>query len=127
MVALLTRFSLIGHFQYPDRISETAIILSAVVILTTIQAQDFQDVEGDLASKRITFPIYAPELSRLVTFLVIPLWTVILVCYWNVGWLVRMVYIALGSIVGMRYYYRRSLEADRRSYLLYNVRSVLWV
>ncbi len=122
MVALLTCSPLVGNFQYPDHISETAIILSAMVIFTTIQAQDFQDVEGDLASKRITFPIYAPEFSRLVTFLVIPLWTVVLICYWNVGWLVRMVYMALGSIVGMRYYYNRSLEADRRSYLWYNVR-----
>ncbi|KJA22868.1 hypothetical protein HYPSUDRAFT_138699 [Hypholoma sublateritium FD-334 SS-4] len=117
--------TIMGNFQYPDHISETAVALSAMVILTTIQAQDFQDVEGDLASKRITFPIYAPEFSRLFTFLVIPLWTVGLVCYWNVGWLVGMVYIALGIIVGVRYYYMRSRQADRRSYLFYNVRSKL--
>ena len=51
-----------------DFVSVTAVIISGILIFTTIQAQDFPDVEGDKALGRMTFPIYAPmELSRAFT------------------------------------------------------------
>lgn len=36
---------------------------------TTIQAQDFPDIEGDVASGRMTLPLYAPEFSQALTVL----------------------------------------------------------
>ncbi|RDB19704.1 hypothetical protein Hypma_013170 [Hypsizygus marmoreus] len=47
-----------------------------MLIFTTIQAQDFPDIDGDVASKRMRFPIYAPEFSRAFTLLVIPSWSI---------------------------------------------------
>ena len=108
-----------------DHTSKIAIILSAMVIFTTIQAQDFQDVAGDQASNRITFPIYAPEFSRFFTLLTIPLWSITLCWFWNIGWSVGAVYVGLGGYVGARYYCSRSQEADKKSYIIFNVRGII--
>ena len=37
---------------------------------TSVHAQDFPDVEGDKTVGRMTFPIYAPELSRFFTLFI---------------------------------------------------------
>ncbi|KAF9460065.1 UbiA prenyltransferase family [Collybia nuda] len=95
-----------------DRTSMAAILLSGVMILTTIQAQDFPDVDGDIASNRITFPIYTPELSRVFTFFIIPLWSFILCWFWEVGWLTGFTHITFSIYVGARYYFRRTPGAD---------------
>ena len=108
-----------------DHTSKIAIILSAMVIFTTIQAQDFQDVAGDQASNRITFPIYAPEFSRFFTLLTIPLWSLTLCWFWNIGWSVGAVYVGLGGYVGARYYYNCSQEEDEKSFIIFNVRWII--
>ena len=118
-------FCCTGGTNALDHTSKIAIILSAMVIFTTIQAQDFQDVAGDQASNRITFPIYAPEFSRFFTLLTIPFWSLTLCWFWNIGWSVAVVYVGLGGYVGARYYCSRSPEADKKSYIIFNVRSVI--
>lgn len=99
-----------------------SILLSGMVIFTTIQAQDYPDTEGDAASGRITFPIYAPELSRIVTLLAMVAWSLILSWFWNIGILSQSIFTALGIFVGIRYYIYRTPAADKRSYVLFNVR-----
>ena len=105
-----------------DFVSVTAVIISGILIFTTIQAQDFPDVEGDKALGRMTFPIYAPELSRAFTLFATIAWSIFLSWFWGVGPVSTAFLVAFGSYVGMRYYRWRTLEADRKSYLLFNVR-----
>lgn len=105
-----------------DHISRAAVCLSGLLIFSTIQAQDFPDVEGDKASGRVTLPIYAPELSRLFTLLVIPSWSAGLSWYWGVGRVTEVMIVLLGCLVGIRYYAWRSPTSDRRSYQIFNVR-----
>ncbi|KAG5718710.1 Digeranylgeranylglyceryl phosphate synthase [Termitomyces sp. T112] len=103
-----------------DSISIQAILLSALVIFTTIQAQDFPDVEGDSAIKRVTFPIYAPEFSRLFTLTVISLWSLLLCWLWDIECFIAVPYVSLGIYVGSRYYFLRTQTADRYSYIIFN-------
>ena len=105
-----------------DFVSATAVIISGILIFTVIQAQDFPDVEGDKAVGRMTFPIYAPELSRFLTFLAIIIWSIFLSWFWGVGRVSTTLFLNSGVHVGLRYYLCRTLEADRKSYLIFNVR-----
>lgn len=105
-----------------DLISWEAVILSGILIFTTIQAQDFRDVEGDAAAGRITFPIYAPEGSRIFTFAAIVCWSIFLTWFWEIGIMSSAAFIALGAYSGLRYYLWRTVEIDKRSYLIYSVR-----
>jgi hypothetical protein len=98
-----------------------AVILSGMVIFTTIQTQDFPDVEGDAATGRITLPIYAPEFSRAFTLLAVGFWSILLCWIWSVPSPVSILFILLGSLVGLRYYHYRNVDMDKTSYLLYNV------
>jgi 4-hydroxybenzoate polyprenyltransferase len=104
-----------------DSVSVTAVIISGILIFTTIQAQDFPDVEGDKALGRITFPIYAPEFSRAFTVFATTAWSIFLSWFWGVGPVSTAFLVIFGFYVGMRYYRWRTLEADRKSYLLFNV------
>lgn len=113
--------SLLGPCLPLDAISVKAIKLSGIIIFTTIQAQDFHDIEGDAIAGRITFPIYAPEISRIFTQLALMLWSIALCWIWGVSVLISTLFIVLGCFVGLRYYWCRGVEMDRRSYILYNV------
>jgi hypothetical protein len=103
-------------------VSVTAVIISGILIFTVIQAQDFPDVEGDKVVGRMTFPIYAPELSRFLTLFAIVAWSIFLSWFWGVGRINTALFVSSGVHVGHRYYLCRSLEADRKSYLIFNVR-----
>jgi 4-hydroxybenzoate polyprenyltransferase len=106
-----------------DFVSVTAVMISSILIFTAIQAQDFPDVEGDKVAGRVTFPIYAPELSRLSTLFATIAWSVFLSWFWEVGPISTAVFIIFGIHVGLRYYRWRTKEADKISYLIFNVRS----
>ncbi|KAJ7083075.1 UbiA prenyltransferase family [Mycena belliarum] len=112
---------LMGKTLQLDTVSITAALLSGALIFTTIQAQDFPDVEGDAASGRITFPIYAPEFSRVFTLFATVMWSIGLGWYWASGTVVWEAFTILGLYVGFRYYKWRTPDRDRRSYLIFNV------
>ncbi|KAJ6489645.1 UbiA prenyltransferase family [Mycena vitilis] len=103
-----------------DLVSLAAVALSGILIFTTIQAQDFPDVEGDAALGRVTFPIYAPEGSRLFTLIVMIFWPIVLAHHWDIGRVSTSAFLALGAYVGWRYYHWRTRDADRKSYLIFN-------
>jgi 4-hydroxybenzoate polyprenyltransferase len=105
-----------------DFVSITAVIISGILIFTTIQAQDFPDVEGDKALGRMTFPIYAPEFSRAFTLFATVTWSMFLSWFWGVGPVSAAFLVFFGTFVGLRYYHWRTLEADKKSYLIFNVR-----
>jgi 4-hydroxybenzoate polyprenyltransferase len=104
-----------------DFVSVTAVIISGILAFTAVHAQDFPDVEGDKTTGRMTFPIYAPELSRFFTLFVTIAWSVFLSWFWEVGPISTTLFASFGIYVGLRYYFWRTSEADRRSYLTFNV------
>jgi len=113
--------TIIGANHAMDFVSVTAVIISGILIFTTIQAQDFPDVEGDKALGRMTFPIYAPEFSRAFTLFATVAWSIFLGWFWGIGPVSAAFLVIFGSYVGMRYYRWRTLEADKKSYLIFNV------
>ncbi|KAJ3011668.1 hypothetical protein NUW54_g2096 [Trametes sanguinea] len=119
----LTMMLLTGAVRSLDSISTKACCISGALIFTTIQAQDFADVEGDKLLGRVTIPIWAPEGSRVGTLLLMCAWSLFLPWFWGVGASAGMAFVALGAFVGLRYYLLRTTESDKRSYVLYNVRA----
>jgi 4-hydroxybenzoate polyprenyltransferase len=110
-----------GQTTQLDTIAWRAMAFSACVIFTTIQAQDFSDVEGDIKLGRITFPIYAPSFSRFFTLFSMMAWSVILGKYWVLGPITLSAFCCLGMFVGWRYYNLRASHQDSLSYLFFNV------
>ena len=113
--------ALTGATRDLDAVAQTAVCISGALIFTTIQAQDFADVEGDAALGRKTFPIIAPRASRVASLLAMCAWSLGLAAFWDVGPLVGGAFVALGSFVGARFFFLRTAEEDERSYVLYNV------
>lgn len=102
--------------------------LASLVILTTVQAQDFQDAVGDAARGRRTLPLVFPRSSRAFTALAIPAWALVLSVYSRLGPMVAFPFVALGVYVGARFLWDATEAGDRRSYVYYNVSYVgsLW-
>jgi hypothetical protein len=97
-------------------------ILSAVVV-TSLHAQDFCDVVGDLAMGRTTLPILYPTASRLITCATVVVWSVVLPVYWHAGPAAAGALLSAGAFVAWRFWHLRTAAADRRSYVYYNVRA----
>ena len=92
------------------------------MIFTTIQTQDFKDVDGDILVGRQTLPILLPTASRLTTSLLVPLWSLFFAyCYPAASPAVSRAAVMLGAVVGTRFWFERTRDGDKRSYLLYNV------
>ncbi|EKM50744.1 uncharacterized protein PHACADRAFT_188269 [Phanerochaete carnosa HHB-10118-sp] len=112
---------IMGASREIDYISTTAVCISGALIFTTIQAQDFADVEGDKQLGRVTLPIYAPEFSRAFTLGALIGWSIFLSWFWHIGPLCAIGFIGMGTFVGLRYYTRRTEAEDRESYVFYNI------
>lgn len=98
-----------------------AVIISAGVMLTTIHAQDYRDAEGDLAVGRKNIAIVFPRLSRFGIFLPILGWSVALAEFWQISPFIGALLMLFGLFVGARFMVLRSIAADKKSYVWYNV------
>ncbi len=65
--------------------------LTAAMLITTVHAQDFPDISGDIARGRQTMPLlYGKDLSRRTLAVLAVVWGVAFSAFWNVsfwGWL----------------------------------------
>ena len=95
--------------------------VNALIILTTIHAQDFRDVVGDRLRGRQTLPIVWPEASRMVVVFMTPAWSFGLLWVTSINHLYATAFFGLGALVGMRFYFQRDADSDRLSYDYYNV------
>ncbi|KAG2357171.1 UbiA prenyltransferase family [Suillus spraguei] len=95
--------------------------LQRVVILLTIHAQDFADVIGDRMSGRRSLPIVAPKGSRIYMLCALPLFSFALGLFWSLGPFSTVLFVSMGSWVGIRYFFFRDEMSDQSSYRLYNV------
>ncbi|TDL18470.1 hypothetical protein BD410DRAFT_728472 [Rickenella mellea] len=112
---------IIGTSTALDYTAMISILYSALVIFTTIQTQDFPDVIGDSALGRVTIPIKYPEASRKFTFVAMIAWSVFFSSTWALGTLSSLIFCVLGAYVGSRIYLLRTVQDDKRSYVIYNV------
>ncbi|KAJ2918911.1 hypothetical protein MD484_g1507, partial [Candolleomyces efflorescens] len=90
------------------------------VIITTIHAQDFQDVDGDREVGRNTIPMILPEISRISMPIVLPLWSVIIVALCHPPSWLAAVFVGLSMVIGFRFLLMRRVQDDKFSYILYN-------
>jgi 4-hydroxybenzoate polyprenyltransferase len=104
-----------------DGTSIKALVCSTLVVLLTVHAQDFADVNGDRRSGRRTLPIIAPEGSRIYMLCALPLLSFVLASIWSLGPLSSLLFVSMGSWVGIRYYLVRDEIRDQANYRLYNV------
>ncbi|KAG1735608.1 UbiA prenyltransferase family [Suillus paluster] len=105
----------------PDGTTIQALYCCAIVIVLTIHAQDFADIEGDRKSGRRTLPIVAPEGSRIYMLCVLPLLSFALASFWSVGPLCSILFMCTGSWVALRYFLFRDKISDEATYRLYNI------
>ena len=98
-----------------------AVALSAGIVLTTIQAQDYKDVLGDTAAGRVTLPIAYPELSRVITAFVLIAWSWAISKTWRLDDTTAAVLGVLAMVVGISFVARRDSRADKVSFYWYNV------
>lgn len=92
---------------------------SAFLILSTVHAQDFRDVEGDAKQGRKTFPILAPEVSRLSMPLVLLSSTASLFFLSESSIYAKAALAAFALITSVRFMVLRTQKQDSDSYLYY--------
>jgi len=100
---------------------------SVFIMCTTIQAQDFCDMNGDAEQGRLTFPLVYPSFSRLSMPITMAFWSAFLYIASDASWLVRFATSVLGVAVGARLYVLRSEEEDKMSHKLYDVSVIQFV
>ncbi|KAG1835349.1 UbiA prenyltransferase family [Suillus subalutaceus] len=104
-----------------DGTSIKALSCSALVIILTVHAQDFADVNGDCRAGRRTLPIITPEGSRIYMLCALPLFSFALASFWSFGPLSTVLFVSMGSWVGIRYFLFRDEICDQSTYRLYNI------
>jgi hypothetical protein len=102
-----------------------SIAINALIILTTIHAQDFYDEVGDRLQSRQTLPIVWPEASRIIMLLMTLAWSFGLLWVTSINQSYATVFFGLGALVSMRFYFKRDVDSDRLSYVYYNVGTLI--
>jgi hypothetical protein len=113
----------VGQSSKLDDTANQALLYSSLLLVSTIHTQDFADVEGDMLSNRVTFPILAPSASRILTALVYPMWGVFLSMQWCLGTVSLLSMAGLSVYLSGRIYRLRTSREDKFSYIIYNVSS----
>ncbi|KAI0183115.1 UbiA prenyltransferase family-domain-containing protein [Xylaria flabelliformis] len=92
-----------------------------LVIFLTVQIQDISDTEGDRLRGRVTMPlVFGHVFTRWWTAALI--WTFSSLCpaYWSLTWHSFVALVGLGSLVAIRMLIYRSVEADKRTFQIWN-------
>ncbi|GJE90600.1 UbiA prenyltransferase family [Phanerochaete sordida] len=110
--------------EHLDSAAWLAIFHSASILATTIQVQDFKDVTGDARVGRATFPLVSELRARISVFVTVVPWSIVLAYVWKLDLLPALGFTALGVFLGARFLVLRCVEQDRKSYQIYNVRTL---
>ena len=102
-----------------------SIAINALIIASTIFAQDFRDKIGDKRMGRRTIPMLWPEGSRMGIFMVLAVWSISLAWAFDLGPFSSVSFCTLALFVGLRFFWKRTAVADQWSYSYYNVRLLL--
>ena len=96
----------------------------ALVVLTTIHAQDFEDEQGDRVQGRKTMPIVMPYASRLTMAVGLTGWSIALSWFWGFELWLSCLFVLSGVGIASRYLLLFNQEQNKRSYLYYNVSTI---
>ncbi|KAK7691372.1 hypothetical protein QCA50_004770 [Cerrena zonata] len=110
-----------GSNHHLDDIALRGIVLSATVFMTTIHAQDFEDIEGDLKVGRRTLPIVYPRVARYSMTIGLFVWSLMVSSVWNLDLFASGMLTISSVFIGLRYIYFRDVESDKASYIWYNL------
>lgn len=101
--------------------SSTWLILLCVVISTTIQFQDLYDQKGDAIRGRRTIPLIAGDrMARLTIAVPIVIWSWVCPAFWGLEYLGFILPIFLGTFIILRLYRYRSVDEDKKSFVIWN-------
>lgn len=94
------------------------LVICAGILLTTIQAQDLYDQEGDRERGRSTMPLVLGDgVTRWLTAVPVVAWSIIIPCYWGVYSLMGWISVLLpGMVVVSRILTIRDAESDRKTF-----------
>ncbi|KAH7910334.1 UbiA prenyltransferase family [Hygrophoropsis aurantiaca] len=109
------------HSYEIDHVTTLAIVINAAVFATTLQAQDFKDVEGDRLIGRKTLPIVFPLLSRMFMLIGLPLWSLFLVRVWGMDVICGSLFVCCGLLTGARFVIYPSVSGDKVSCIVYSM------
>lgn len=91
------------------------------VISTTAHAQDMQDQDGDGKRGRHTVPLVIGDgPARLTLALGVISWSIICCVFWDAGIITWNVIGVLALVVSWEFYMKRTVAADKMTYLLWN-------
>ena len=96
--------------------------INALIILSTIHAQDFRDEVGDKLMGRRTIPIMWPEGSRIGILVMLTGWSIGLSWARGLAFSFSVPFCAWAVFIGLRFFWKRTAEEDQLSYRYYNVR-----
>lgn len=93
------------------------------IILTTVQIQDLEDVDGDKARGRRTGPlVLGDRLCRWTIAILVPIWTLYASFFWGVwDWHLMMGYTILGGYVAWRVLNKTEVGHDKVTFRIWNV------
>lgn len=96
-------------------------LINALIIFSTIHAQDFRDEIGDKLMGRRTIPMLWPKSSRVWIFTVLTAWSVGLSWACDLTAHFSVPFCALAVFIGLRFLRKRTADGDKQSYRYYNV------
>ena len=97
------------------------LILLSGVISSTIQFQDLYDQKGDATRGRRTIPLIAGDrVARLTITIPIAIWSWVCPAFWGMEVRGFILPFALGGIIILRLYLYRSVDEDKRSFMIWN-------
>lgn len=122
-------FYALGSLAIVSNHSETRtaklwMIIFGLVILTTIHAQDFRDVEGDSLKGRTTLPlIMGSKTGRMTLAASLMFWSVFCPYYLNLSYYAYALTAGFAGMTGLRFILKTDNASDKKSFHLY----CLWV
>ena len=101
-----------------------AAIIFGLVILTTIHAQDFRDMEGDSLKGQTTLPlIMGSKTSRTTLGASLMFWSIFCPYYLNLSYYAYALTAGFAGMTGLRFILKTDHASDKKSFHLY----CLWV
>ncbi|EIW54174.1 uncharacterized protein TRAVEDRAFT_132392 [Trametes versicolor FP-101664 SS1] len=104
-----------------DGIALCSVLVSTAIFATTIHAQDFQDVDGDLTIGRRTIPIIFGDAARWTVIVPLVIWSVGLSVFWGLSVPVSAAVTMLAVCVCVLYLCARTAREYQVAYFWYNI------
>ena len=100
--------------------------IEGAIVLTTLQVQDLRDQEGDKTRHRSTVPVVLGDsTARWSVAVPVVFWSFACPIYWAAGWLGSIAVVSLGSYIALRVLMWRNIEADKATWRLWGLWTML--